>query len=343
MSTEMTSRERVLSALKGDSVDRIPVISSVSLANSECMKLTKCFYPNVCLNASRIAALAETSYTELKFDSIMPYFGTLNEAGSLGCDIIWGNGEHPSIFFKSVLRDPDDFQPPRNYLDAKPLKAIITAISMLKSKHGGNAALIGKIIGPLSIIFYLYGIQNTLNCLILTPEKIINLLKETEKLCASFALAQIEAGVDIMTISEDAAGFFISRECYKKTVMDIERNLMLQIQKYVPVIFHLSGKITDRVDLFRDTGFDALSFDSRNNLNKLKADSGNMKLVGGVNIPMVLLNGKPEDVTADVYNALAHGVDIISPEGAVHPRITSKNLITISEAVRKYEKIHSYR
>jgi len=343
MSAEMTPRERVLAALAGLPTDRMPVIGSVSLANSECMKLTKCFYPSICLNASRIAALAETSYTHLRFDSIMPYFGTHNEAGSLGCDIGWGNGEHPSIFFKSVLRSPEDFQPPRNYLDAKPLKAVISAISIIKAHHGGKAAIIGKVIGPLSLVFYLYGIQNTLNCLILSPEKIIALLHETKRLCINFAHAQIEAGADIMTISEDAAGFFISRESYKQTVMDIERELMLEIQKYAPVIFHLSGKITDRVDLFRDTGFDALSFDSRNNLNKLKADAGKMKLVGGVNIPVVLLNGKPEDVINDVYHALDHGVDIISPEGAVHPRITTKNLITISEAVRKYEKMHSNR
>ncbi len=341
MMQQMTSRERVLAALAGKPVDRVPVMSPVSLATSECMRKTKCYFPHICLNGVRMAALAETSYTDLGFDSIAPYFSVLNEAGALGCDVDWGSGENPSFLRASALKRPEDFVPPKNYLDAKPIKSILTAISILKKRYGGQAAIMGKVVGPLSLIFYINGIQNTLNTLILAPEKIWELLSVTKELCKEFALAQLEAGADVITISEDAAGDLISRECYRISVMDTERELTNAIKPYAPVIFHLTGNVIDRADLFRETGFDALSYDSRNNLQKLKTKVGDMKLVGGVNNLMVLLNGRPKDVAKSVQNALAGGVDLIAPEMAIPVRTTNENLLAMVESTKRYGKISS--
>ena len=203
-------------------------------------------------------------------------------------------------------------------------------------KH--SIAVIGKVLGPLSLLFYLYGIQNTLNSLILEPETVVQILSEIKNLCIEFALAQIEAGADIITISEDAAGELISRECYRSLVMQAEREIFLVLKEHALVVFHLSGNIMDRVDLFRDTGFHALSFDSRNDLPRLKILAGDMKLIGGVNNPVTMLNGKEEDIVREVFYALDNGVSLVAPECAIPLRAPNENLLAMRDAVLRYEQ-----
>lgn len=343
MTEQMTSRERVLAALRGEEVDRTPVISPVSLANVECMKLSKSYFPNASLNSVKIAALAETSYTILKFDSIMPYFGIANEAGALGCDVSWGGPEYMSAIYGGVLGSLDEFKKPINYLDAKPIRAITNAIALLKKRYQDRVAMIGKVLGPLSLLFYLYGIQNTLTSLVLEPETVAEVLDSVKELCIEFATAQIEAGADVITISEDAAGDLISRECYHRLIMKTERDVFEAIQDDACVVFHLSCNVMDRADLIRDTGYHALSFDSRNDLPKLKEMVGDMKLIGGVNNPSTLLSGKTEDITREVFYALQNGVALVGPECAIPLRVPNKNLLTIRDAALQYDKMKRYR
>ena len=343
MAEQMTSRERVLAALRGEEVDRIPVISPVSLANVECMKLSKSYFPYASLNSVKIAALAETSHTVLKFDSIMPYFGIANEVGALGCDVSWGGSEHMSAVYGPVLKSLDDFKMPQNYLDLKPIRAIINAVALLKKRYQNRVALVGKVLGPLSLLFYLYGIQNTLNSLVLEPEKVSQILDQIKDLCIEFALAQVEAGADIITISEDAAGDLISRECYRQLVMQSEQAVFEAVESSAFVVFHLSCNVMDRADLIRDTGFHALSYDTRNDLPRLKAMVGDMKLIGGVNNPATLLNGKREDIQQEVFYALDNGASLIGPECAIPLRVPNENLLFIGDAVLQYEKIRRHR
>lgn len=343
MAEQMTARERVLAALRGEKSDRIPLISPVSLANVECMKLSKAYFPYANLHPAKMAALAETSYTILKFDSVMPYFGITHEMAALGGDVSWGSSEHFSTLYGSILKNLSDFKMPQNYLDRKPIQTVIQAIALLKSKYEKQVAIIGKVLGPLSLLFYLYGIQNTLNSLILEPEAVTQLLSEIKNLCIEFALAQIEAGADIITLSEDAAGELISRECYCSLVMQAEREIFLALKDHALVVFHLSGNVMDRADLFRDTGFHALSFDSRNDLPRLKTVVGDMKLIGGVNNPVTMLNGKKEDIVREVFYALDNGVSLVAPECAIPLRVSNENLLAMRDAVLCYEKIRCRR
>ena len=336
MTAVMTSRERVIAALQGLPCDRIPLASPVSLANAECMELTRAYFPFANINAERMANLSEAAYKILKFDAVAPYFGTANEAEALGCSVNWGNQYRMPRILNGAFRSLDEFRAPSDFLDCKGPRTVIDAISILKQRTNGKAAIFGKVIGPLSLIFYTCGIQNTLNSLILETDTVRQVLNEASGVCTAFALAQIEAGADSITISEDAAGDLTSRECYRQVVMDVEQNLNASIQKYVPTVFHLSCNIMDRADLFAETGFDALSFDSRNDIRSLRKLVGSMRLIGCVNNPATLLNGSKKDITQEVFYSIKNGINLISPECSIPLRVSNKNLLAMHEAVTLY-------
>ena len=81
----MTSRERVLAALRLDPVDRTPVCNPTSVATVELMDLVDAPFPDANRKPDLMARLAATGYTELGFDTIMPVFTIIQESSALGC------------------------------------------------------------------------------------------------------------------------------------------------------------------------------------------------------------------------------------------------------------------
>lgn len=341
--TQMTPKERVLAAIRGEPCDQIPLASPVSIANAECMDLSKAYFPYANTNATKMASLAETGFQILKFDSVSPYFGTTNEVEALGCSVNWGNRYRMPRVLTSAFESVDAFKSPKDYLNCKSIRTVINAIAILKQRLKDKVAIFGKVIGPLSLIFHTCGVQNTLNSLILEPETIRQALEETRSLCELFAIAQIEAGADIITISEDGAGDLISRECYRTLIMETESALNKAIQQYVPVVFHLSCNIMDRADLFAETGFDALSFDARNSLPELQKLTGKMKLIGCVDNPATLLNGSKRDIIQEVFYSIKNGVSIVAPECSIPLRVSNSNLLAMREAVSLYGKTAQHK
>ena len=74
MTASMTSRQRVLAALKREPVDRTPLCNPTSVATVELMDLVNAPFPEANRNPELMARLAATGYTELGFDTIMPYY-----------------------------------------------------------------------------------------------------------------------------------------------------------------------------------------------------------------------------------------------------------------------------
>ena len=80
----MTGKERVLSAFRGDPVDRPAVCNPTSVATVELMDLVDAPFPDANRNGELMARLAATSYTELGFDTIMPVFSIIQDSSALG-------------------------------------------------------------------------------------------------------------------------------------------------------------------------------------------------------------------------------------------------------------------
>jgi uroporphyrinogen-III decarboxylase len=80
MTASMTSRQRVLAALKREPVDRTPLCNPTSVATVELMDLVNAPFPEANRNPELMARLAATGYTELGFDTIMPVFTIIQES-----------------------------------------------------------------------------------------------------------------------------------------------------------------------------------------------------------------------------------------------------------------------
>jgi MtaA/CmuA family methyltransferase len=332
---EMTSRERVLAVFHGTPYDKIPVINPTSLATVESMRHTKAFFPFAHTDSHAMAALASAGHDLFGFDSVMPYFSVHLEAAALGCEIDWGKLDRMPQILKPVLAEPDDFVMPVNFLDRKPIKALLQAIKILRKKYGSEVAIIGKVVGPWTLAFLLHGTANLILKTNIEPDKVHQFLAVLMQTSIEFAHAQFEAGADILTWADHATADLISAKIYEEFLLPVHQQCNKILHKAGPVIFHACGPVTDRLELFCHAGFEAFHLESRNDIKEaLQIVNGRIVITGNVNNPNILLNGTVADVRNAVDSVLEGGIQLLSPECALPCWVPSRNLLEIVNAAR---------
>ncbi len=130
----MTSRERVLAALRREPVDRTPVVNPTSVATVELMDLVDAPFPAANREPELMARLAATGHTELGFDSIMPVFSIIQESSALGCQIQWEQKDNwPTVRMREpIYETPDDIRIPADLLDHPDTRCVLEAIRILR-------------------------------------------------------------------------------------------------------------------------------------------------------------------------------------------------------------------
>jgi [methyl-Co(III) methanol-specific corrinoid protein]:coenzyme M methyltransferase len=84
-----------------------------------------------------------------------------------------------------------------------------------------------------------------------------------------------------------------------------------------------------------EAGFDCFHFDSKvDAVDAVREIGGRMSLMGNLNNPEVLLNGRPAEVAERTRYAMAAGVQVIGPECAIPLRTPTENLRAITDAVQ---------
>lgn len=332
----MTSKERVLAGLRREKLDRAAVINPTSVATVECMEESGAYFPEAHTDADKMARLAATGHDILGFDTISPYFSVQQEAAALGCDMNWGSVDSMPDIKSNPYSDPEMIEIPKDFLEKPATAAVIEALKILKKEYGNHVCLVGKVMGPWTLSYHMYGVQKFLMATIKDPEKVKGFLEKLKEVSALFANAQIEAGADVITLADHLTGDLAGPYAYRDYLLPLHQELTGRIK--APIILHICGKTTDRMPYIAQAGFDAFHFDSKNNLQEAArvAREENLLLTGDINNPDVLYGGTEEDVKRDVLDALEAGVTLISPECAIPLRTPNANLKAIVKTVRSY-------
>ena len=336
----MTPRQRVIAALNREPVDRPPVISPVSVATTESMEITDAYFPGAHYDAEKMARLAAAGHELLNFDCVMPYFSIMAEAEALGAVIKPGAIDIMPSAASRPFTDPGDFQMPDDFLSRPTVNTIVESIKILKKRFGDEVAICGKVIGPWTLSYNLYGTDLFLMDLIDEPERARAFLNAFMVVPLTFAKAQIEAGADMITWADHATGDMISAKMYEEFLYPVHRECMKEFREKVsidaPVILHTCGKTIDRMGLFAQTGFTAFHFDSKNDpAETFNLVGDKIILAGCISNTEVLQFGTPEDVKKQTRAVMAAGIPVIAPECAVPCGVKNENLRAIVTAVEE--------
>lgn len=332
---EMLPRERVFAALAGTDFDCVPAINPTSVANYECMRATGTAFPQAHTDAHAMAALARAGHTLLGFDSVMPYFSVHLEAEMLGCTVDWNNPDGMPYVTKRALLHPGDWKPPKNITGRPLFRQLLQAIRLLRRSLGDQAVVIGKVLGPWSLAYNLYGVENLLLDVILDPEPIREFIRALLEVSVECARAQFEAGADLVTWADHVTADLISKEQYADFMFPLHRQAAARLTGK-PLILHTCGNVMDRLDLFCDTGFRLFHMDSRNHLRQAVDIAGNrLALTGSVNNPVTLVNGSTVAIHREVQENIRAGIRLIAPECAIPFKVTNASLISLVNSAHR--------
>ena len=338
----MTSRERVLAALNGQPVDRTPVANPTNVASVDLMDLVDAPFPDACRDPELAARLAATGYTELGFDSVMPYFTIIQESSALGCDMQWEDKDNwPTVRMQQpIWKDSRDVRIPSGFLEHRDNITITKSIEILRQELGNDVAIIGKTMGPWTLAYHVFGVENFLLMTVDDPAEVMRILHKLKEISVLFGEAQIAAGADALTFPDHATGDLVSREYYRRFLQDIHTEMVEALP--VPLILHICGATLDRMPYIAETGMASFHFDSKNDPQKaMDAVDGKIGLVGNINNPTTLYARGPAEVREEVFKCLDAGVQMIAPECAIPLATKLENLIAIPDAVKEWHETHA--
>lgn len=335
----MTPRERFLKALRREPTD-VPVVGNpTSLVTIDMMDATGCYFPEVHNDAEKMATLAATGYEILGYDTIAPYFSVIQEAAAMGACIDWGDkGRMPAArpfpdTGRYLFDEAEQVAIPDDFLDRLPTRTVLDALRILKRRYGDEVALVGKVFGPWTLGYHLFGIENLLILILDDPDKLRRILAKLMEITVLYARAQIEAGADCLTLADHLTGDLCRAETYRDFLLPVHQQLSKRLP--CPVLLHICGYTLDRMDYIAQSGFAAFHFDSKNDAQKaVEIAAGRIALIGNVNNPDTLFGGKMEQVEREVAYALGAGVSVIAPECAVPVNMSSRPLKHIADVAR---------
>lgn len=331
----MKPRDIFLSALKRGRTLRPAVGSATSVVTADLMDKLGVRFPQAHLDAEKMARLASAGHTVLGYDNVMPLFSVVHEAAALGCRVDWGAADcMPTVSGVLCPSISDPLDVPPDFLKNEACAVPLEALAILKKTFGDEVAVVGKVFGPWTLAYHIYGIENFLIASVEQPGEVKKALHGLMEVTIRFGRAQLAAGADALTLADHCTRDLCSPETYRDFLAGIHRQLRLSLG--CPLLLHICGDTSDRISYIRNTGIECFHYDSKIPASSARTLAGDgLALMGGTSNLAVVRDGTPELITADVREKLASNIDIIGPECAVPLDAPWQNLRMIADEVHR--------
>lgn len=206
---------------------------------------------------------------------------------------------------------------------------------MLKKRLRGDAALIGGVVGPFTLVSQLAGTAAVLMTALRNPTALRPYLDFASKVGNEYARRQFDAGADAVCIEDMGASLDLtSPSIYRNLILPAQREMITGIG--APVILHICGSNTKILDLLSSTGAAALGLEAKTDL-ALAVRATECSIIGGVAPIEVLLSGEPPDVYRASIDCLVAGVHAVAPGCGLAARTPMENLREMTRAAREWE------
>jgi len=330
------SHNLVMSALFGGRQgQRPPVGNPTSIACHGLMDKAGASFPQAHLDAQAMADLALAGWEVLGFDTVMPEYSVVQEAAALGAPVDWGDRDRMPDVKEFPKADFSDIVIPGDFLEKPSCRVVLDALSILRRRVGGRVAIIGKVMGPWTLSYHMAGTQNFLLALGMGEKaRVAKMLRQLMPATIAFANAQFAAGADIVVLADHATGNLVGPYHYEEHLLPIHQEITARMGG--PLILHVCGNCSDRLELFARSGVDGYHFEWQVDSGQAVRRIGQkISLIGNINNPQALLQGTPEDVFKQARYAIEAGVHIIAPECAIPLSTPLENLRAIVEAAHE--------
>ncbi|WP_347354177.1 uroporphyrinogen decarboxylase family protein [Acetoanaerobium noterae] len=333
----LTPKERLEKVLNHQEVDRPPCIcpgGMMNMVTEELMKLCEISFPDAHQNPQQMADLSEAVYKEGCFENYGVPFCMTVEAEEFGADIDMGSNIYePHVINYNISSVSEwekleaiDFSKGRS-------STVIDAIKILKAKNT-EVPIIGNITGPIStassimepVVFYKELRKNN--------EKAHEYMTFITKQITEFAIKQIEAGADIIAISDPSGtGEILGPKLFDEFAVKYINQIIAEVKRLGKrSIVHICGQMKNVYKEVNKIESDVLSFDSIVSISEAKKNLGNRLIMGNVSTYTIEF-GEMQKIADMTKKCVLDGSDIISPACGLGMKSSLKNVRSMLSAL----------
>ena len=313
---------------------RLAAGSATSIATIDLMHKVGAFFPEAHINPETMARLAMAGHTELGFDNVMPLFGVWHESAAMGCPVEWGQIDRMPDCRSHLCKVGDEIRIPEDLLTQPGCRVPLEAIRLLRKRLGDEVAIVGKVFGPWTLGYHVFGVEEFLINTLLAPDQIKRAMATLKEVTVAFGLAQIEAGADALCLADHATRDLCSPGAYREFLMEVHTEMVERLG--CPLVLHICGDTSDRIGHIRQTGLACFHFDSKVQAGMARDLAGpRMALMGGTSNLETIRKGTQEAIRQDVREKIAVGIDVIGPECAVPLDAPYRNMRILVDEVKR--------
>ena len=356
----MKSRQRILTALRVQQPDRVPLyihgineapIIGIGRHITDGLPAVKQFHE---MNDSEKLKLLDTLFLihevfgvdgftafeighekEIDDKNVMDDWGVVYRRSPHGLPVAKG---HPV----ADAADLDRFAPPQ------PKREHLLLLDLARDRFRGDIALFWLMRGVFVHSWRLTGMENYMMKLYTDPV----FVHRIAAMVTEYNLEQLEilaeAGLDVLVIEDDIASTafpLISPKHFKEFINPYNKKLVHRAHALgLKVVRHSDGNLWSLMDILLDSGYDGLNPlepQAGMDLKKVKAYCGDrICLLGNIDCQKLLPEGTISEVTAAVKQSIEAaspgGGYIVCSSNSLHPGVNPENCIAMFEAVKKF-------
>jgi uroporphyrinogen decarboxylase len=368
----MTGEERFLSALKLEEPDTVPTFTK-GMSPQAILRVARELMSGVPdIKVDLMSPLREDE-NEVFMDLFMRIHEELDIDGYSNRDVgllYWGaglNGERGEIVDDLHVRDswgivyqrsPHGIpvpvhHPVRTFADLNRLSAAPTggATDLVRAgaeQFKGRKALVGDVLGPYTVAWFLRGSTELLLDLIDAPDFAHGAMRFATDAAKEKLRGAVEVGMRVVTVNDDVAhahGPIMSPRQYREFIAPCHREIVEFGQSLgLKMVLHADGNLWALLDDIVGCGFEGLhplQPDADMDLARVKESVGNrLCLIGNLSVTDLLPSGSPRDVEAAVIGAVRDasrgGGYILSDSNVITPAVNATNFITMMLAAKQH-------
>jgi MtaA/CmuA family methyltransferase len=319
----MNGRERVEAMLRGEAVDRLPLMPITMMFAADQLGVP---YGRYAADYRTLADAQLLTAERFGFDYVSVISDPGREAADCGAKVQFFENQPPAIDEVNALladksklgslRIPD---PGEGRMGDR-----VRGAAMLHEKVRGELAVEGWIEGPCAESADLRGINRLMLDFYDDPAFVKDLFEFTLQIGLRFAKAQVEAGIDLIGVG-DAAASLVGPQIYEEFVFPYEQRLVDELHAMgTKVRLHICGNTGRILSGMGRLGCAMLDIDSMVPLKKVREAVGPAQvLAGNIDPVKTLRNGDPATVGEAIARCYAEaGPRYIIAAGCEVPRDT---------------------
>ena len=313
----LTPKERLKAIFEGQKVDRPACICPGGMMNmitADLMDQIQVFLPEAHHDARQMAELAKAVYEQGCFENYGVPFCMTVEAEEMGAKVDMGTKVYEPHVIEYVMDSVSDYEKltPVDVTKGR-AKVVTDAIRILKEETSG-VPIVGNLTGPVSTASSVMEPVNFYKELRKKNQEAHAYMEFITDQLIAFGRAQIEAGADVIAISDPSGtGEILGPKFFKEFAVTYLNKLLDGLKKEkVGTIVHICGQMHSVYKEINEVHSDVLSFDSVVPMKEARANLKDRVLMGNVSTYAIEF-GDPDRVKMLTTSCRRGGSDIISP------------------------------